>query len=263
MFQEPAIFGVCRMSVVVTNGGWVVGAPLPTIAEVRERWRRELDADAPAAAEPEVPTPHRAISVPQQPRSSTAGDTVLAAMSAAGLVVVALFIAWSLRPPAAPEYTEVLPVSADVRWRAGITSDVTPDLFDADASSVAVIAGGELVVLDALTGAGRWKQPLPAASNYEVGVFGDTVVASSWDVSTWNIAGFDATTGVAMWERSHDDTTFSIRLTREAGVAPVPGSSFFSESSGGRSLVRFAFCKRTGTLEDAAERLLRFGSAGG
>jgi aminotransferase len=55
-----------------------------------------------------------------------------------------------------------------------------------------------------------------------------------------------------------DDTTFSRRLTRDAGVAPVPGSSFFSEPGRGRALVRFAFCKRIGTLEEAAERLRRF-----
>lgn len=52
-----------------------------------------------------------------------------------------------------------------------------------------------------------------------------------------------------------DDTAFSKRLAREAGVAPVPGSSFFSEPERGRSLVRFAFCKRVETLQAAAERL--------
>jgi aminotransferase len=59
-----------------------------------------------------------------------------------------------------------------------------------------------------------------------------------------------------------DDTAFSRRLTRDAGVAPVPGSSFYSEAERGRSLVRFAFCKRIGTLEEAAERLRRFARAG-
>ena len=60
-----------------------------------------------------------------------------------------------------------------------------------------------------------------------------------------------------------DDTSFSRLLTREAGVTPVPGSSFFSERERGRSRVRFAFCKRLETLEEAAERLRRFGGAGG
>ncbi|MEJ2538575.1 MAG: aminotransferase class I/II-fold pyridoxal phosphate-dependent enzyme [Gemmatimonadota bacterium] len=60
-----------------------------------------------------------------------------------------------------------------------------------------------------------------------------------------------------------DDTAFSRFLTREAGVTPVPGSSFYSEPGRGRSRVRFAFCKRLETLQEASERLRRFGGAGG
>ncbi len=59
-----------------------------------------------------------------------------------------------------------------------------------------------------------------------------------------------------------DDTAFSHRLAREAGVAPVPGSSFF-HGGGGGSLVRFAFCKQMSTLQDGVERLIRFSAAGG
>jgi len=55
-----------------------------------------------------------------------------------------------------------------------------------------------------------------------------------------------------------DDTTFAVRLSREGGVASVPGSSFFSASGGGRSLVRFAFCKRLETLREAGARLKAF-----
>lgn len=51
------------------------------------------------------------------------------------------------------------------------------------------------------------------------------------------------------------DDEFSFRLTQEAGVAPVPGSSFFSRPESGRKLVRFAFCKTTDVLEQAVERL--------
>lgn len=60
-----------------------------------------------------------------------------------------------------------------------------------------------------------------------------------------------------------DDATFSRLLAREAGVAPVPGSSFFHDPAHGRTLVRFAFCKRLDTLEEAAHRLRRFAGAGG
>jgi aspartate/methionine/tyrosine aminotransferase len=59
-----------------------------------------------------------------------------------------------------------------------------------------------------------------------------------------------------------DDQTFSRRLARDAGVAPVPGSSFFRSEGGGRNLVRFVFCKQTATLEEAADRLVRFAAAG-
>ena len=52
-----------------------------------------------------------------------------------------------------------------------------------------------------------------------------------------------------------DDTTFALRLAKEAGVAPVPGSSFFSDAADGRHLVRFAFCKSENLLLEASQRL--------
>ena len=55
-----------------------------------------------------------------------------------------------------------------------------------------------------------------------------------------------------------DDAAFSTFLARECGVAPVPGSSFYSRPEDGRKLVRFAFCKRAATLERAVDRLGRF-----
>ena len=55
-----------------------------------------------------------------------------------------------------------------------------------------------------------------------------------------------------------DDVAFSRYLTTECGVTPVPGSSFFHEAPGGRNLVRFVFCKRLETLQEAGDRLRRF-----
>ncbi len=57
---------------------------------------------------------------------------------------------------------------------------------------------------------------------------------------------------------SLDDTAFSKFLARECGVAPVPGSSFFSRPQDGARLVRFAFCKQRSTLDQAAGKLSRF-----
>jgi aspartate/methionine/tyrosine aminotransferase len=51
------------------------------------------------------------------------------------------------------------------------------------------------------------------------------------------------------------DTEFAGWLTREVGVAPVPGSSFFNSAGGGKNLVRFAFCKTQELLEEAVDRL--------
>jgi aminotransferase len=52
-----------------------------------------------------------------------------------------------------------------------------------------------------------------------------------------------------------DDTTFALRLAKETGVAPVPGSSFFSDPADGRHLVRFAFCKSENLLLEASRRI--------
>ena len=51
-----------------------------------------------------------------------------------------------------------------------------------------------------------------------------------------------------------DATAFALELVREPGVAVIPGPSFFSKSADGRSLVRFCFCKRDETLDEAAAR---------
>jgi aminotransferase len=51
-----------------------------------------------------------------------------------------------------------------------------------------------------------------------------------------------------------DDTDFAKWMTREVGVATVPGSSFFHDDER-RPLVRFAFCKQIETLRRAGERL--------
>ncbi|HTG46393.1 MAG TPA: aminotransferase class I/II-fold pyridoxal phosphate-dependent enzyme [Actinomycetota bacterium] len=52
-----------------------------------------------------------------------------------------------------------------------------------------------------------------------------------------------------------DDVAAAAHLVEHVGVAVVPGSSFFSRPELGRDLVRFAFCKKLGTLERAGELL--------
>jgi aminotransferase len=52
-----------------------------------------------------------------------------------------------------------------------------------------------------------------------------------------------------------DDVAFTTRLVLEAGVATVPGSSFYTNKLLGRRKIRFAFPKRLETLQLAMERL--------
>jgi aminotransferase len=59
-----------------------------------------------------------------------------------------------------------------------------------------------------------------------------------------------------------DDTAFCHDLVLRAGVAAVPGSSFFADARLGHDLIRFAFPKRLETLREAGERLADYaGSA--
>ena len=46
------------------------------------------------------------------------------------------------------------------------------------------------------------------------------------------------------------------------GVAAVPGSSFYRDPRDGAQQVRFAFCKRDETLDEAAKRLSKIRRAG-
>jgi len=52
-----------------------------------------------------------------------------------------------------------------------------------------------------------------------------------------------------------DDVAFVRHLVQEVGVAAVPGSSFYENPAEGRRQVRFAFCKKDATLDEAERRL--------
>jgi N-succinyldiaminopimelate aminotransferase len=52
-----------------------------------------------------------------------------------------------------------------------------------------------------------------------------------------------------------NDVAFCRHLIEEIGVAAIPPSAFYDRPEKGRGYVRFAFCKKTATLEAAVERL--------
>ncbi|MGA2426557.1 MAG: aminotransferase class I/II-fold pyridoxal phosphate-dependent enzyme [Terriglobales bacterium] len=52
-----------------------------------------------------------------------------------------------------------------------------------------------------------------------------------------------------------NDLEFAAYLVKEIGIACVPGSSFYKHPKDGSQQVRFAFCKKPETLDEAARRL--------
>ena len=58
-----------------------------------------------------------------------------------------------------------------------------------------------------------------------------------------------------------DDVEFTMHMIRRVGVAPVPGSSFYSNAADGRTYVRFAFPKRDETFREVRTRLARLREA--
>ncbi len=52
-----------------------------------------------------------------------------------------------------------------------------------------------------------------------------------------------------------DDTAFARHLVETIGVAAVPGSSFYADPDAGRQRLRFTFCKKRKTLDEAIRRL--------
>ncbi len=67
-------------------------------------------------------------------------------------------------------------------------------------------------------------------------------------------ATYFAVADISTLDKDGDDLAFSQRLTREAGVTPVPVSPFYSERNI-TSHVRFCFAKKLDTLETAINRL--------
>ena len=55
-----------------------------------------------------------------------------------------------------------------------------------------------------------------------------------------------------------DDIAFARELIEKAGVAAVPGSSFYHQPASGRQRLRFHFARRPETLDEAARRLHAF-----
>jgi aminotransferase len=59
-----------------------------------------------------------------------------------------------------------------------------------------------------------------------------------------------------------DDVEFARYLVKDVGVAAVPGSSFYKTRGAGRTKLRFCFCKKDETLQEADRRMQKLVPAG-
>ena len=99
--------------------------------------------------------------------------------------------------------------------------------------------------------------------DYLTAMASDYVVRRATMMRILGQAGFDAITPEGAYYVMadvtplgfDDDVEAAMHLVRKRGVAAVPGSSFFADPAVGRHLLRFAFCKRLETLEEAGRRL--------
>jgi len=150
-------------------------------------------------------------------------------------------------------------------WRVGWAIG-TPDVIDAmrkvhDFLTVAAPAPLQEAGATALRFPDSYYEGLAREYETRRATFLAGMEGSGFDVQTPEGAYY-AIAGIgAMRERLglEDDVAFCRELVLRAGVAAVPGSSFFIDPRLGRDLVRFAFPKRLETLREATARLATFG----
>ena len=98
-------------------------------------------------------------------------------------------------------------------------------------------------------------EPLRASLRERRDLFCDGLEKLGFDVLR-PAATYFATTDVAS-VGEEDASAFCRRLPERCGVVAVPSSVFYLHGEAGRSLVRWAFCKRPEVLREALERLAR------
>ena len=120
----------------------------------------------------------------------------------------------------------------------------------------AALDGLDRTFYDGLAAAYRGRRDLLYEALIEAG-FACTPPEGAYYILT----DFSSLSTPAGQSQALSDTEFAVWLSREIGVTPVPGSSFFRDGGGGgRSLVRFVFCKTDDILLEAARRLRSLGS---
>jgi len=117
----------------------------------------------------------------------------------------------------------------------------------------------QVAVAGALADAERHVAPLREALRAGRDRLCEGLLAAGFEVSVPH-AGYFVNADVAALGVS-DAREWCLALPERAGVVAIPTSAFYGDPHVGRTLVRFAFCKRPEVLDEAIDRLLRAGAA--
>jgi N-succinyldiaminopimelate aminotransferase len=113
--------------------------------------------------------------------------------------------------------------------------------------------------LDALADAERHTAPLRVALRAGRDRLCAGLMTAGLDVSVPQ-GGYFANADVAALGVG-DAREWCLALPDRAGVVAIPTSAFYGDPDAGRTLVRFAFCKRPEVIDEAVSRLVRAGRA--
>lgn len=209
-----------------------IEAPLPSVDEIRERWRTELGLDHAAPREPDpLVRPRRDDDTPL---STSTGAIVLGAVVVALLLVLAGGVVWTLRPSGNPTATSagVLPaVDGAPTWTLPLPDRIGP--FTIGAGVLAMSVGDELVVRELDTGEVRWAAPVESTDGVRRVMVDATAIMLADDFGTsagTAVVAFDPDTGDVLWERRASDEV-TLEFLQETLVE-------ISEPAGGDRIVR-------------------------
>ncbi|MBC8404934.1 MAG: aminotransferase class I/II-fold pyridoxal phosphate-dependent enzyme [Planctomycetes bacterium] len=145
-------------------------------------------------------------------------------------------------------------------WRIGWV--ITPPALTGgvrrvhDFLTVGAAAPLQEAIADALTWGDAYYEKMRAEYMQRREVMVNALQQAGFSCSTPEGAYYIMADVSDLQNQNENDTEFAMRLITQAGVATVPGSSFYQNPEDGKHLIRFCYAKQMQTLQEAGRRLL-------
>ncbi|NQU50674.1 MAG: aminotransferase class I/II-fold pyridoxal phosphate-dependent enzyme [Planctomycetes bacterium] len=145
-------------------------------------------------------------------------------------------------------------------WRIGWV--ITPPALTGgvrkvhDFLTVGAAAPLQEAIADALTWGDAYYEKMRAEYMQRREVMVNALQQAGFSCSTPEGAYYIMADVSDLQNQNESDTEFAMRLITQAGVATVPGSSFYQNPEDGKHLIRFCYAKQMQTLQEAGRRLL-------